>query len=96
MDDLIAEFPLVANVGTANLEEDGLRVLELTLGKYLRYKLNNLPIAVNRKLKEKSIAKSGDKNLDEVDAATIILRESWKRLRANETQEALLTTPVLL
>jgi hypothetical protein len=81
VEDLIAEFPLEANVDTANLEEDELRVLELTLGKYLRYKLDNLPVAVKEKLKEDCLAKSGDKNLDEVDAAAVILRELWKRLR---------------
>jgi hypothetical protein len=36
----------VSNIGTANLEEDELRVLELTLGKYLRYKLNNIPVSI--------------------------------------------------
>jgi len=79
--DIIAEMPLEANVGTANLEEDELRVFELTLGKYLRYKLGNMPLAVSRKLKEDCIAKAGDKNLDEIDAAGVILRELWNQLR---------------
>jgi hypothetical protein len=81
VEDLIAGFPLEPNVGTANIEEDELRVLELTLGKYLRYKLDNIPVAVKEKLKEDCLAKSDDKNLDDVDAAAFILRELCKRLK---------------
>ena len=81
VEDLIAEYPLEANVSTANLEEDELRVLELTFGKYLRFKLDNMPVTVNQKLKEDCLAKSENKNLDEVDAAGVILRELWKRLK---------------
>ena len=71
VEDIIAELPLEANVSTAKLEEDELRVLELTLGKYVRYKLDNLSAGVNQKLKEDCLTKAGDSNLDDVD---VVLR----------------------
>ena len=37
IDDIIAEMPLDDRVRTANLDEDGLLILQLGLGKYLRY-----------------------------------------------------------
>ena len=36
IDDIIAEMPLDDRVRTANLDEDGLLVLQLGLGKYLQ------------------------------------------------------------
>ena len=36
VDEIIAELTLAEMVGTADLCEDELRVLELTLGKYIR------------------------------------------------------------
>jgi len=40
VDGLIAELPLEPRVSIANLDEAEFRTLELTLGKYLRYKLD--------------------------------------------------------
>ena len=37
IDEIIAEMPLDDRVRTANLDEDGLLILQLGLGKYLRY-----------------------------------------------------------
>jgi len=37
VEDIIAEMPLGDRVRTANLDEDGLLILQLGLGKYLRY-----------------------------------------------------------
>jgi len=37
INDIIAEMPLDDRVRTANLDEDGLLILQLGLGKYLRY-----------------------------------------------------------
>ena len=41
IDDIIAEMPLDDRVRTANLDEDGVLVLQLALGKYLQYLLHN-------------------------------------------------------
>ena len=80
VDEIIAELTLVERVGTADLGEDELRVLELTLGKYIRYRLDQLDVGVNQKLMKDCLSKSGE-SLDEIDAATVIIRELWNRLR---------------
>jgi hypothetical protein len=54
-------------------------VLELTLGKFIRYKLDQVDFGVNTELMKDCLEKSGEP-LDEIDAATLILRELWNRL----------------
>ncbi len=80
VEDIIAELTLDERVGTANLDEDEFRVLELTLGKLIRAKLDQLGVDLNKALMEDCLAKSGE-SLDEIDAATVILKEIWNRLR---------------
>ena len=80
VDEIIADLTLAEKVGTADLGEDELRVLELTLGKYIRYRLDQLDVGVNTKLMKDCLSKSRE-SLDEVDAATVIIRELWNRLR---------------
>jgi len=81
VEDIIAEMPLDDRVRTANLDGDGLIVLQLALGKYLRYLLNNQSKDVNKKLLKDCIKKSGNKKLDEAEAAGYILKELWERLQ---------------
>ena len=80
VDILISELTLAERVGTADLGEDELRVLELTLGKYIRHRLDQLDVGVNKVLMEDCLAKSRE-TLNEVDAATVIIRELWNRLQ---------------
>ena len=80
VDILISELTLAERVGTADLGEDELRVLELTLGKYIRYRLDQLDVGVNKVLMKDCLSKSRE-TLNEVDAATVIIRELWNRLR---------------
>jgi hypothetical protein len=80
VDVLISELTLAEMVGTADLGEDELRVLELTLGKYIRYRLDQMDVGVNQKLMKDCLEKSwGSPN--EIDAATVIIKELWNRLR---------------
>ena len=71
---------LAERVGTADLDENEFRVLELTMGKIIRYKLDNADFDVKKELMEECIAKAREP-LNEVDAATVILKELWNRLR---------------
>ncbi len=64
VDDIIAEMPLDDRVRTANLDEDGIIVLQIALGKYLRYLLDNQSEDVNKKLLEDCIKQSGNETLD--------------------------------
>ena len=81
VNDIIAEMPLDDRVRTANLDEGGLLVLQLALGKYLRHLLKNQSEDVNRKLFKDCIKKSGKETLDEAEAASYILKQLWERLR---------------
>ena len=81
IDDIIAEMPLDDRVRTANLDEDGLLVLQLALGKYLRSLLDNQSENVNKKLLKDCIKQSGNKTLDEAEAPLYILKELWERLQ---------------
>ena len=50
VEDIISEMPLDDRVRTANLDENGVLVLQIALGKYLRYLLENQSENVNKKL----------------------------------------------
>ena len=80
IEEIIAELTLVERVGTADLEENEFRVIELTLGKYIRHRLDQMDVGVNQKLMKDCLKKSGE-SLNEIDAATVIIKELWKRLR---------------
>ena len=67
-------------MGTADLGENELHVLELMLGKYIRHKLDQLDVGVNKELMNDCLAHS-EESLDEIDAATVILKELWSRLQ---------------
>jgi hypothetical protein len=79
VDQIIAEMPLSDKVAVAKFTEEQNLILKHTLGIYLRNQLRHK--AVNKELMEDCIAKSGINDLDEVEAATVILRELWERLR---------------
>ena len=81
VDEIIAEMPLDDKVRTANLDEDGIIVLQLALGKYLRYLIDNQSKDVNKKLLKDCINQSGNETLDEAEAASYILKELWTRLQ---------------
>ena len=81
IEDIISEMSLNDRVRTANLDKDGLTVLQLALGKHLRYLLNNQSKDVSKKLLKDCIKKSGNKKLDHAEAAGYILKELWKRLQ---------------
>ena len=80
VDDIIAEMPLGDRVRTANLDEDGVLILQLVVGKYLRHLLDNQSEYVNKKLYKDCIKQSENETLDKAEAATYILKELWERL----------------
>jgi len=60
---------------------DGVLVLQLALGKYLRSLLENQSEDVNKKLLKDCINQSGNETLDKAEAAMYILKELWNRLQ---------------
>ena len=81
VNEIIAELPLDDKVRAANLDENGLVVLQLGLGKYLWHLINNQTEIVNEELLADCIKQSGNETLDEFEAANFILKEIWYRLR---------------
>jgi hypothetical protein len=79
--DMIAEMPLEDRVSTANLEEHEIRILQLTLRKYVKHRINQFSETGNEELKKECIAVSGVESLNDAEAASVILKELWKRLR---------------
>jgi hypothetical protein len=79
VNEIIAELTLEERVSAANLEENEFRVLKLMLGKYIRHRLDQMDIGVNKDLMKDCLDKSGE-SLDEIDAATVILKALWQRL----------------
>ena len=77
IDDIITELTLSERVGTADLDENEYHVLELTLGKFIRYKLEHLDVDVYEALRDYCISKSGRSD----DVPALIIWELWKRLR---------------
>ena len=77
VDDIIADLTLAERVGTADLDENEFHVLELTLGKFVRYKLEHLDVGVYGALKDYCISKSGRSD----DVPPLIIKELLKRLR---------------
>ena len=57
--DLIDEMPLEAKVSTANLDDNEIRILELTLRKIVNYRMEQLNDTGNEELKRECIALSG-------------------------------------
>ncbi|MFX0066848.1 MAG: DUF6794 domain-containing protein [Candidatus Hermodarchaeota archaeon] len=76
---IIAEMPLSDKVAVAKFSDQQVVPLKHTLGMYLRNQLRHR--RVNKELMEDCIAKSGIEGLDEDEAATVILRELWRKLR---------------
>ncbi len=70
----------------ANMAEDKLQFLQLTLGLYIKNKLDEW--AVNEELMKSFMGLSKGENLSKADASTVILKELWKRLRATHKLRA--------
>jgi hypothetical protein len=79
--DILDEMPLEGLVSVADLGEDEFRVLELSQGRYIRYRIDNLSETGNEELLKECRERSGDKSLDDAGASAFVLKELWKRLR---------------
>ncbi len=78
---ILDDFTLEERVSIADLDEDELRVLELTMGKFMRYRLDQLNEQGNDELLKECRERSGDESLDDAGASVFVLKEIWKRLR---------------
>ena len=79
VDQIIAEFPLRDQVVTANMTEEDLAILQAVLAKYIGDKLDDW--SVSQELYADCLKRADGDLLDEADAATVILRVLWDRLK---------------
>ena len=73
VDELIAGMSLEEKYTFAYLREDELEPLQITLAMYIGIALEKM--SVRKEIMKDCIAISGVKNLDEANAATVILKE---------------------
>ena len=76
---MIASLPLKEKAILANLSEEELPGLDASLGFYVRNHF--APGPKNQQLLESCMQKAGDSQLNERDAAAVIIRELWHQLK---------------
>jgi len=74
-------MPLDVRAGIAHLEEDEIRVLESTMGRYLQYRPNQFNDSGFQQLKNDCASITGAESVGEIDKAQTISRSVWKILR---------------
>jgi len=79
VDKIIADMPLQDRMQLANIQKEELQSLNLTLGIFIRDQL--LQKDVNKELFESCIAVSGNDNLNDINAALLIIEKLWEKLR---------------
>lgn len=78
VDQIIKEMPLQDKVRIANMKMEDLEPINLTLGIYIRDQL--IQKDVNRELFESCCTVSGNDNLNESNAAFLIIEKLWEKL----------------
>ncbi len=79
--DVLNDLTLEERVSIADLNEDELRVLELTMGKFMKYRLEQLNEQGNDDLLKECRKRSGDEYLDDAGASVFVLKGICDRLR---------------
>lgn len=79
VDQIITEMPLRDRMEVANMTKEKLRSLNQCLGLFIKNQL--LRKDVNRELFESCITISGNDNLNENNAAFVIVEKLWKKLQ---------------
>ena len=78
LDDLTTE----ERFAIADLGEDEVKTLELVMGRYMKFRLAELSGKGNDELLKECRDKFGDESMDDAGAASLILKEIWKQVRA--------------
>jgi hypothetical protein len=81
VNNLIAELPLEARVSITDLDYSEFPTPQLVMGKYMKYRLDQLNKQGNDELLKDYSERSGDVSLDDADASVFILKVIWKKLR---------------
>ncbi|HEA67883.1 MAG TPA: hypothetical protein ENI07_13830 [Desulfobacterales bacterium] len=76
---IMSEMSLKDRTTMANVVEENLQVFQLTLGLYIKNKLDEW--AVSEELMKSCMELSKDENFSREDASTVTMKELWKKLR---------------
>jgi hypothetical protein len=79
--DILDDLTLEERVSIADLNEHELRTLQLVMGKYMKFRIEQLSEQGNDELLKECRKRSGDKSLDDAGASVFVLTEIWKQLR---------------
>jgi len=79
VEDIVRDMDLSNKVAVANLHEDDLIPLQLSLGMYIKEKLKIW--SVNKELEESCIQACREEGLDEHNPAMVIIKKVWERLK---------------
>ena len=79
VEQILADFPLQDQLETANLTEEDLAIFQAVLATYIGDKLDDW--SFSKEFYDDCINMANHELLDEADAATIIIKEIWERLR---------------
>jgi hypothetical protein len=79
--DILNDLTLEERVSIADMDENELKTLQLVMGKYMKYRLDQLNEQGNYKLLNECRDRSGDESLDDKGATAFILSEICKQLR---------------
>lgn len=79
--EILDDLTLEERVSSADLDEHEIRTLQLVMGKYMKFRIEQLSEQGNDELLNERRDRSGDESLDDAGAAVFILKEIWKQLR---------------
>jgi hypothetical protein len=79
--DIINDLSPEERFGIADLKENELQTLQLLMGKYMKFRIEQLKEQGNRELLKECQKRSGEDSMEDIDAAAYILKEIWVRIR---------------
>ena len=81
INDILDDLTLQERVSIADLKEHELKTLQLVMGKYMKFWIEQLSEQEIDELLKECRKRFGDSSLDDVDSSVFILKEVWKKIR---------------
>ena len=79
--DILDDPTLEERVSIADLKEHELKTLQLVMGRYMKFRIEQLSEKGNDELLKECRERSGDESMDDAGASVFVLKEIWKQLR---------------
>ena len=78
---IVNDLTLDERLSIADLNEDELRTLQLVMGKYMKFRIEQLSEQGNDELLKECRNRSGNESMDDAGASVFVLTEIWKHIR---------------